>query len=793
MLTWTASTGAASYNVYQGAASGGESSTPVATGIAALTYTVTGLTNGTPYFFTVAAVNAGGVSGPSNEATATPAAPSSGTLLAYEPFGEAGTPPFALNGVSGGGDSGWGYAWSVQNGNVTVPGYNVASASPLTYTGLVTTPDYAVGGSNYVGSGRQLDVTATGPFASYLSSGLIGASGQTIWISALMRKDISNSQPIWLNLDAQSNTNAWNVSPDNVGMGYFGGSGTHYWGLAYNTSSGTPVTTVVSTVPVVVGTPALLVMSVTFGATNVVNLYVNPASLGGAAPATPSATYSTTSSLAFESLAFYGGSGSGMSSIGNIRVGTSFAAVTPAVPVAPPAPTGLAATAGNGQATLNWTASTGATSYNVYEGTAPGGESSTPIATGIASPTYTATGLANGTAYYFTVAAVNASGTSAASNEASATPAPPAPVPPTNLTAAAGNGQVVLTWTASTGAASYNVYQGAASGGESSTPIATGITGVTYTVTGLSNGTPYFFTVAAVNAGGVSGPSNEATATPAAPSNGTLLAYEPFGEAGTPPFALNGVSGGGDSGWGYAWSVQNGNVTVPGYNVASASPLTYTGLVTTPDYAVGGSNYVGAGRQLNVTTTGPFASYLSSGLIGASGQTLWISALMRKDISNSQPIWLNLDAQSNTNAWNVSPDNVGMGYFGASGTHYWSLAYNASSGTPVTTVASTVPVVVGTPALLVMSVTFGATNVVNLYVNPASLGGAAPATPSATIRPEQPRFREPCLLRRQRQRNDPIGNIRVGSSFAAVTPAASCSASRPHGPCGHGGGTDRPR
>ena len=89
---------------------------------------------------------------------------------------------------------------------------------------------------------------------------------------------------------------------------------------------------------------------------------------------------------------------------------------------APAAPTGLTATGGNAQVSLSWTASSGATSYNVYRSTTSGGEGTTAIATGITSTSYTNTGLTNGTTYYYKVAAVNGSGTSAQSNEASATP-----------------------------------------------------------------------------------------------------------------------------------------------------------------------------------------------------------------------------------------------------------------------------------------------------------------------------------------------------------------------------------
>lgn len=89
-------------------------------------------------------------------------------------------------------------------------------------------------------------------------------------------------------------------------------------------------------------------------------------------------------------------------------------------PVAPAAPTGVVATAGNAQATLNWSASTGATSYNVKRATTSGG-SYTTVAT-VTGTSYTNTGLTNGTAYYYVVSAVNSAGQSANSSQVSVTP-----------------------------------------------------------------------------------------------------------------------------------------------------------------------------------------------------------------------------------------------------------------------------------------------------------------------------------------------------------------------------------
>ncbi len=97
-------------------------------------------------------------------------------------------------------------------------------------------------------------------------------------------------------------------------------------------------------------------------------------------------------------------------------------ATQPAVQV-PVAPTGVAATGGSKQVTLSWSPVSGATSYNLYWSTTAGvtKTSGTRIA-GVTSP-YTQSGLADSTAYYYVVTAVNGAGESPASAQATATTA----------------------------------------------------------------------------------------------------------------------------------------------------------------------------------------------------------------------------------------------------------------------------------------------------------------------------------------------------------------------------------
>ena len=182
--------------------------------------------------------------------------------------------------------------------------------------------------------------------------------------------------------------------------------------------------------------------------------------------------------------------------------------------VRPDAPSSVTAVAGSLQATVSWAApaSDGGAAITSYTVTSnPGGVTTATIG----ATTATVIGLSNGTSYTFTVTATNVIGEGPASTPSTPVTLATVPAEPTATTAFRGNQQVAVSWTppASDGGAAITGYRVISYPG--------GVTAATTgpanaTVNGLTNGTSYTFTVAAINAIG-EGPASSPSApvTPA--------------------------------------------------------------------------------------------------------------------------------------------------------------------------------------------------------------------------------------------------------------------------------------
>jgi hypothetical protein len=271
--------------------------------------------------------------------------------------------------------------------------------------------------------------------------------------------------------------------------------------------------------------------------------------------------------------------------------------VTPAT--VPGAPSGVSATRGNASASVSFTApsSNGGTTITSYTVTsAPGGLSAT-----CASSPCTVTGLANGTAYTFTVHATNPVGSSAESTASS--PVTPATVAtaPTSVTVTGGDSSASLSFTApgDNGGEAITGYEYSTDGSTWQPLTVSGAAPVTATITDLTNGISYPVQVRALNSVGP-GTASAAVAVTPATTPGT-------------PFALTAVRGNGQAVVSFEPPSGTGGAAITSYTVTSApggltagcaeSPCTVTGLIngTAYTFTVHATNSAGDSGESNAT------------------------------------------------------------------------------------------------------------------------------------------------------------------------------------------------
>jgi uncharacterized protein (TIGR02145 family) len=265
------------------------------------------------------------------------------------------------------------------------------------------------------------------------------------------------------------------------------------------------------------------------------------------------------------------------------------------------APAGVTAAANSANGiTVSWSASAGATMYYIYRSESGNDGTYARVYTSSTAAPYANTGLAMATKYYYRVAAYNAGGEGPMSEAVSETTLP---FVPTDVTAAVSSPtSITVSWSAVTGASNYRVYRSTSIDG-TYTQVGGSITATSYTNTGLTTGTTYYYRVAAYNSSNGEGPRSEAVSetprtTPSAPQNFTAT-------PGNGQVALSWAapsSNGGSAITGYQVSSDNGSSWV---TASGSTSHTFTSLANGTSYTfkVRAVNIAGNGTEASVSAT----------------------------------------------------------------------------------------------------------------------------------------------------------------------------------------------
>jgi hypothetical protein len=605
--------------------------------------TVTGLTNGTAYTFTVTATNAIGT-GPASSATNS-VTPEAAATVPSAPLNPTAAPGVASATVAfsaplnTGGDPITSYTATSSPGGLTASG----AASPLTVTGLTN-------GTAYTFTVTATNAVGTGP-ASVATNAVTPEAANTVPSAPLNPVATAGNAQVTVTFSAPlSNGGATITGYTVTGSPSGSASGASSPITVTGLTNGTAYTfTVTATNSVGTGPPSVATVAVT--PSTVPTSPLNPVATAGNAQATvtflaPTSNggtaitgYTVTSSPGGLTGSLTGATPAAVTVTG-LTNGTSYTftvtatnadgtsppsvasnAVTPqAAATVPSAPLSPSATAGNAQATVTFTAPTsnGGSAITGYTATAYINGVSTGISGRISGATaapITVTGLTNGTTYTFEVTATNAFGTSPPSVASNAvTPTAPITVPtaPLSPSAIAGNASAIVSFSPPTsdGGATITGYTVTSSpGGITASGTASPIT-----ITGLTNGTSYTFTVTATNSAGT-GPPSVATnsVTPEAAATVPSAPLNPVATAGNTTASISfspPTSTGGDPITSYTVTSTPGGLTATG----AASPLTVTGLTN-------GTSYTFTVKATNAVGTGP-ASVASNAVIPTAPATV---------------------------------------------------------------------------------------------------------------------------------------------------------------------------
>ncbi|MDQ6721905.1 MAG: fibronectin type III domain-containing protein [Candidatus Dormibacteraeota bacterium] len=301
---------------------------------------------------------------------------------------------------------------------------------------------------------------------------------------------------------------------------------------------------------------------------------------------------------------------------GNSVPSVPSSAVTPRT--VPGAPTAVSATPGNGSAVVTWTApadngGSPITGYSVTSSPTGG----TPV---ISGTTATVPALTNGTPYTFTVVATNLAGNSVPSVASSAVTPRTVPGSPTAVAATAGNGSAVVSWTspADNGGSPITGYT-VTSSPDNKTAASSGMSA---TVSGLTNGTAYTFTVVATNVAGNSPPSAPSAAvtpqTPPGVPSKLVFTTQPSGSSGGIAFGTQPVVVVEDS-FGTVVTADNSSTVTLGITAGtgnSGGALTCT--ATVPTVNAGQATFAGCAINKISPPLNPYTLHATSSLAGVA-------------------------------------------------------------------------------------------------------------------------------------------------------------------------------
>ncbi len=658
VLSWTApaSNGGASISDYtiRFSANSGSSWSTFTDGVSAATSaTVTGLTNGTSYIFQVAAVNTWGTGSYSASSSAqTPfTRPNAPTGVVGSPSSSQVVVTWNAAVANGRAVSDYVIQFSSNSGGSwSTFADGTSTSTSVTVSGLANGISYvfrvAAVNSAGVGSYSTASTAVTPQSVPSLPLNVAGSGGNTR-VTLVWSAPSSNGGRSITDYSVRYSTNAgasWTIFSDGVSTatsatvtGLTNGTAYTFQVAALN-SVGTGSYSVSSseiTPFSVPGQPTSI--SGTAGINQVSLSWSSPASDGGSVITDYVVEYSTNSGSTWATFVdaveattsstvtgLTNGTGyifrvTAKNTAGNGTASSTTSAIVPRT--MPSAARSVAGTSGNAQVALTWSApvTTGGAVVTDYEiQYSSNGTTWTTFSDSVSTTaSVTVTGLTNGTAYTFRVAAVNGAGAGTYSTASSSVTPFTTPGTPTSVTPTRGNGQVSLSWTApvSNGGSAIIQYrvQFAAEGSDDysswSSAVSTLSTSTSYVVTGLTNGTSYKFRVVATNAAGNGSYSSASSAV------------MPFTVSGAPTSIVttNGVSQvalswtaptstGGDSITDYViqHSSNSGSTwTTFSDSVSTSTSATVTGLTN-------GTSYVFRVAAVNAAGTGTYSSASAS-------------------------------------------------------------------------------------------------------------------------------------------------------------------------------------